>query len=150
MKAFLLICTSIKSSILSSLSIVWFDRHELIMNDQAVPLKHEQPEYTEEEGCGCVCVCVARDFTRDRATVHKFLIYINYLFQGCCSSSSRNVRNLKRSIFASMSDQQEDPYTSVNKGPRPYQCWFTACIHWVMMLKQWLSPQLLPKLERRS
>lgn len=25
------------------------------MNDQAVPLKHEQPEYTEEEGCGCVC-----------------------------------------------------------------------------------------------
>lgn len=56
MKAFLLICTSIKSSILSSLSIVWFDRHELIMNDQAVPLKHEQPEYTEEEGCGCVCV----------------------------------------------------------------------------------------------
>lgn len=28
------------------------------MNDQAVPLKHEQPEYTEEEGCGYVCVCV--------------------------------------------------------------------------------------------
>lgn len=58
MKAFLLICTSIKSSILSSLSIVWFDRHELIMNDQAVPLKHEQPEYTEEEGRGYVCVWV--------------------------------------------------------------------------------------------
>lgn len=100
--------------------------------------------------CVCGYVCVAGDFIRDRATVQKFLIYINYLFQGCCSSSSRNVRNLKRSIFASMSDQQEDPYTSVNKGPKPYQCWFTACIHWVMMLKQWFSPQLVPKLELRS
>ena len=58
MKAFLLICTSIKSSILSSLFIVWFDRHKLIMNDQALPLKHEQPEYTEVERVVCVCVCL--------------------------------------------------------------------------------------------
>lgn len=41
--------------------------------------------------------------------------------------------NLSRSIFVSMSDQEEDQYTSVNKGPRPYQRWFTACIHLEMM-----------------
>lgn len=42
MKAFLLICTSMWSSILSSLFIVWFDRHELIMNDQAMPLQQNR------------------------------------------------------------------------------------------------------------
>lgn len=60
MKAFLLIYTSMWSSILSSRLIVWFDTRELIMNDQAMPPKQEQPEkeaYTgteEEEGYECL------------------------------------------------------------------------------------------------
>lgn len=102
-------------------------------------------------GRGCVCVSIKereRNFTKDRAIVHEILIYINCIFfQGCCSSCRSNDINWKRSIFVSMSDQEEDPYTSVNKPPRPYQRWLTACIHWVMMLKQWFRPQLVPKLE---
>lgn len=41
-----------------------------------------------------------------------------------------------------MSDQEKDQYTSVNKGPRPLQRGFTACIHSDMMRKQWFSLQM--------
>lgn len=46
-----------------------------------------------------------------------------------------------------MSDQENDQYTSVNKGPRPHQCGFTACIHSDMMWKQWFSLYMVPKEE---
>lgn len=46
-----------------------------------------------------------------------------------------------------MYDQERDQYTSVNKGSRPYQRGFTACIHSDMMWKQWFSPQMAPKEE---
>lgn len=55
-----------------------------------------------------------------------------------------SVSHLRRSIFARESDQVEEAqYTSVNKGCWPGQCVFTACLHWDMMLRQWLSGALI-------
>lgn len=56
-----------------------------------------------------------------------------YFFKVAVLAMGTMSKNLLRSIFVSMSDQEEDQYTSVNKGPRPYQRGFTACIHWDMM-----------------
>lgn len=64
----------------------------------------------------------------------SILFHIGLFFpQGCCPGNEDSVKNVLRSIFASMSDQESDQYTSVNKGPRPYRGGFTACIHWDMM-----------------
>lgn len=111
-----------------------------------MPPKQEQPvkkAYTgteEEEGYECL------GWVRQSWTANPPLHYLSF-FQGCWWSNSSNVKNLKRSIFVSVSDQGEDRYTSVNKGSWPYRCGFTTCIHWDMMLKQWFSPRTAPEVE---
>lgn len=70
-----------------------------------------------------------------------------YFLQGCYPANEDNVRNLLRSIFESMSDQESDQCTSVNKGPRPYRGGFKACIHWNVMWKHWFCRQMVLKVE---